>query len=717
MDQNDLLKDVIKRFIGVAVSKAPGGSGLVIRFVLDNLIYPELFDGWLFPKAKADQFQQYEKQVALMVEKQVEATVGLAAFNRVQARLQGLGDAFKDFAQVVDLEERKIRLGYLLTLADATVAEAEAVPDRFLYLLTDMLQVVAVLNIAVLVDQVQMYPDRYEHQLTLNKTAIRYSDLAGRLRDRFLWYRLGQIAEGKGIVEETEIDKRNRPGVGAEKRIRFFAYDDFASWSLDPYGIRTQILFSGDYDSGWVWAMGDSTEYRAARQKAHQGIEIYAQREKQQLYDWWDQHLTGTTAQFMQFVDWPGEKGERKARDRMLVQAYPLQHSAGISEKLPLLERIDLFLGQQMDQFALSGPRYVQTYRLPGAVKFGEQGNMFHRADSYDTAVAAIYLTLRGDLRRATDLADGLCAAIEHDPLGGGRIMAATKATGVIDGDNRFATSMFHPDGATRDIGNMCWAGIALTRLYAKTRNSRYLYNSLLIGDWILRHCNVEDAWQGYSGGEDQWGNKRLWRSVEHNVDAYALFLNLHALSGEQAWQDAANRAKTLVMACRTPDGYYVTGTGTDQTLNPAVVPTDTQSWTALAGIDPGSNARSLQYMLDQTSTDSAGYVGFKFAVAGSGVQNEITAGAAMALYLEGGPLRDRAAVYYDSLARQQAGAANGDGLGLVATPGQEADTGEGLGWKYFNWLHVASSAWTGLAFLARDNPDANPYRTVQMPA
>jgi hypothetical protein len=98
MDQNDLLKDVIKRFIGVAVSKAPGGSGLVIRFVLDNLIYPELFDGWLFPKAKADQFQQYEKQVALMVEKQVEATVGLAAFNRVQARLQGLGDAFKDFA-------------------------------------------------------------------------------------------------------------------------------------------------------------------------------------------------------------------------------------------------------------------------------------------------------------------------------------------------------------------------------------------------------------------------------------------------------------------------------------------------------------------------------------------------------------------------------------------------------------------------------------------
>lgn len=717
MDKNTLLEDVIKRFIGVAVSKAPPGSDLVIRFVLDNVIYPELFDGWLFPKAKVDQFQQYEKQVSLLVERQVEAAVGLEAFSRVHARLKGLGDAFKGFARVVDLEERKIRIAYLLTLADATVAEAEAVPDRFLYLLTDMLKIVAVLHIAVLVDQVKRYPGRYEHQLALNKTAIRYSDVAGRLRDRYLWFRLGQIAEGKGVVEEKEIERRQRPGVGAEKRIRFSAYDDLASWYLDPYGLRTQILFSGDYDSGWVWAMGDSEPYRDARQKAHQGIEEYAAREKQQVYDWWDEHLTATTRQFMQFVDWPGEDGTRQARDRMIVQAYPVQPSNGASEQLPLLERIDLFLGQQMDQFALSGPRYVQTYRLPGAVKFGEQGNMFHRADSYDTAVAAIYLTLRGDLRRARDLADGLCAAIEHDPLGGGRLMAATMATGVIDGDDRFATSMFHPDGATRDIGNMCWAGIALTRLYARTGNPRYLYNTLLIGDWIVRHCTVDDPWQGYSGGEDEWGNKRLWRSVEHNVDAYALFLNLHALTGEPAWQDAAHRAKTLVMACRTPEGCYVTGTGTDQTLNREVVPTDTQSWTALAGIDPGSNARSLQYMLDRTSTASAGYEGFKFAVAGSGVQNEVTAGAAMALYLEDGPFRDRAAVYYDSLARQQAGAANGDGLGLVATPGQEADTGEGLGWKYFNWLHVASSAWTGLAFLARDNPEANPYRTVRREA
>src|SRR5262249_12584135 len=151
---------------------------------------------------------------------------------------------------------------------------------------------------------------------------------------------------------------------------------------------------------------------------------------------------------------------------------------------------------------------------------------------------------------------------------------------------------VFYPDGATRDIGNMCWAGIALTRLYARTRHSRYLYIAQVIGTWINSNCAVGDPWQGFSGGEDAGGPKRLWRSVEHNVDAYALYRNLHALTQNAAWQDAADRARALVLACRLPAGYYVTGTGIGQTLNSGVVPTDTQSWTALAGLNPDGNAQ-----------------------------------------------------------------------------------------------------------------------------
>ena len=450
------------------------------------------------------------------------------------------------------------------------------------------------------------------------------------------------------------------------------------------------------------------------QQRAQRLVADYGEKAKQEVYDWWDEHLTRTTADFMQFVDWPGQNGERKPKDRMAVQAYPLQRVATVTDATPQLDRIDLYLGQQMDQFSISGPRYTQTYRLPGVVKFGEKGNMFYRADTYDTSVAAIYFTLRDQLQRATDLADALCAAMEHDPRGGGRIVAATKATAVIDSDDNYATSVFFPDGGTRDIGNMCWAGLALTRLYAKTRHFRYLYSAQVIGNWIRANCTVNDAWQGFSGGEDAWGAKRLWRSVEHNVDAYAFFRNLHALTQDAGWLDAANRARTLVMACRQPAGFYVTGTGNDQTLNAGVVPTDTQSWTALANVSPESNAASLQYMLDNCSTTSGGFAGFKFAVNGTGVQNEVTAGAVMALHLQGATFRDRAGAYFDSLTNQQKSAPNTDGLGVVATPVPEADTGPGLGWKYFNWLHVASTAWTGLALLARDNAYANPYALVQ---
>ena len=49
-------------------------------------------------------------------------------------------------------------------------------------------------------------------------------------------------------------------------------------------------------------------------------------------------------------------------------------------------------------------------------------------------------------------------------------------------------------------------------------------------------------------------------------------------------------------------------------------------------------------------------------------------------------------------------------GYDLVATPAEVADTGASLGWKYFNYLHVASTAWTGLALLGKELEEANPY-------
>ncbi len=683
-----------------------------MRFILDNLVFPTVIGQWLFPSKPVDLWATFKDKVEKLIEYKVEYAVGEATFKRVASELKGLATAFADYANVSGTEERETRLAALVTQCDVVVAGIESVPPRYLPLVTDTLLVIAVAHLAALLDAVQRHPERYENQIALNETAVRYSDFAAAQRDRFLWYRLAQIAEGVGLVYATE--ERQSSLQGDQKRVTFFAYDDFIGWQNGAGAVR--FICTPMFQTGWLSVDGMSQEYYDTQQKAQDAIGAYAETAKQEVYTWWNDHLCTHTQAFMQLVDWAGRNANRQPRDRLLVRAYPRVQS--VADGATLLQRVDLFLAQQMDQFVAGGPRYVQTYRIPGDQRFGGTGTMMLRADTYDTSVAAIYFLARGDLRRAGDLVDGLCSAVEHDPIGGGRLVAATRADGLIDPSECYSTSVFGYDGATRDVGNACWAGLAMTRMYAKTGNYRYLHDAMVIGRWIVGSCAVDDPWQGFSGGEDAWAVKRLWRSVEHNVDAFALFNNLFALTGDAAWQDAASRARALVLACRATDGFYFTGTGETQVLNTGVIPADTQTWTSLAGVDPAGNAAALQYLLNHfVETTTEGFKGVRFALAGSGVQNEVTAGAAMALLLQGGAYADMGGALLASLTKQQKAATGADGLGIVATPGAEADTGPGLGWKYYNWPHVASTAWTGLAALVVDDPSVNPYATVTQPA
>lgn len=683
-----------------------------LRFILDNFVFPTVISQWLFPSKPVDLWATFKDKVEKLIEYKVEYAVGEATFKRVASELKGLATAFADYANVSGTEEREMRLAALVTQCDVVVAGIESVPPRYLPLVADTLLVIAVAHLAALLDAVQRHPEHYENQIALNETAIRYSDFAAAQRDRFLWYRLAQIAEGVGLVYATE--ERQTTFEGEQKRVTFFAYDDFIGWQNGAGTVR--FICTPMFQTGWLPTEGMTQEYYDTQKKAQDAIGTYAETAKQEVYTWWNDHLCTHTQAFMKLVDWDGRNANRQPRDRLLVRAYPRVQS--VADGATLLQRVDLFLAQQMDQFVASGPRYAQTYRIPGDQRFGGTGTMLLRADTYDTSVAAIYFLARGDLRRAADLVDGLCSAVEHDPIGGGRIVAATRADGLIDPSECYSTSIFGYDGATRDVGNACWAGLAMTRMYAKTGNYRYLHNAMVIGRWIVGSCTVDDPWQGFSGGEDAWAVKRLWRSVEHNVDAFALFNNLFALTGDAAWKDAASRARTLVLACRATDGFYFTGTGETQVLNTGVIPADTQTWTSLAGVDPAGNATALNYLLAHfTETSPDGFKGVRFALAGSGVQNEVTAGAAMALILQGGAYADVGGGLLASLTNQQKSAPGADGLGIVATPSAEADTGPGLGWKYYNWPHVASTAWTGLATLAVDDPSANPYSSLQPPA
>jgi hypothetical protein len=717
---------ILQQIIHAAADKAPVGGGL-ITYVVDTVFFPEPEDNL---------WRQMEGKVAALVEERLDQVVASLAANsatNLLVRLRSLGTQLRQFRYLTDREERKIRLALLVSQIESAVAECAALPNAHLLAAAEVLRPLSLAHVALLFDQKLLEPHRYEHQAALNHTAIMYSDLAGQLYERARWWRLSLVAEGRGAIVFTDLFVDD---VRRTKRVQMVFYDRFARnrWQPGERGMAIETRTTGT-----VHMDRRSEEFEDKKQEIEGLLARYGETVAREYEGLWNEKLLHYTQSFMKLVDWAGlereKKGELAAERR--VRTFPIVSAGHRSRAAGVLERLDLFLEQQMDQFTVSGPRYAQTYRLPAAELEGEHAVMHYRADTYDTAVACIYFQERGAMDRARDLGDALVVALNHDALGGGRIVAATRADELLDRGLGNTTSIFVHDGGRRDVGNMSWAGLALTRLYHRTRQYRYLHAAETIGHWIVAHCAVKDEWGGFSGGQDHWGTKYAWRAVEHNVDAFSFFANLHHLTGEQHWADASASARTLVLACRVTEKhgvvYYVTGTKSppagaeldalvrsgrlepDETpppeLNDTVVPTDTQSWTALAGIDPGPNeGYSLLYMMHHMHTESGGFFGFRFARDGKEVQNEATAGAVMALQLSGAGLQHAAGRVYDSLLAQIQRAPNADGYGVVATPAAEADTGPGLGWKYFNFLHVASSAWTGLALLARDDPGANPY-------
>jgi hypothetical protein len=704
-------EDVLHKLVNLGVDQLPFGGGFV-NYLVDTVI---------FPSPQVDLWKEVEGKVEKLVADRIDNMVMTAAANSATilfARLRAFGNQLRQIGYVTDPQDRKQRFAAMLGVLDSALAECSALPGAYCLTAADVLRPLSLAHIAILLELKAMEPHRYEHQSALNQTAILYSDLAGKLFERSMAWRRAMVGRGEGFL---------------------YIWDSNATTTYP----RTHTVHVQVYDKFWnnVWQRGENgvsiihkqadglrmdsvdNRYEDLLTEARNALTAYDEQIQAEFTALWKKKLLNYTAGpdgktgFMKLVDWDGVNREKegKATTGIRVMTFPAARTPPAEVSGTPVDRLELFLEQQMDQFAASGPRYCQTYRLSAEALKGPNAIMHTRADTYDTSVACIFFQERGRMDRAASLADALVLAIDHDAKGGGRIMAATRADELLDRGRGNTTSEFVHDGGRRDVGNMSWAGLALTRMYHRTKRHRYLHAAETVGRWILQNCAVADDWGGFSGGEDQWGNRYLWRSVEHNVDAFSLFQNLHHLTRQQRWADAQASARRLVMACRVTKNpgmmCYVTGTGTTMVLNAGVIPTDTQSWTSLAGIDPGADPLTLPYMLQNMDATSAGFPGTKFAQHGSEIQNEATAGAAMALLLRPDePSRTAGSRYLDSLVKQMTDAKNADGYGVVATPAAEAKTGPGLGWSYFNFLHVASSAWTGLALLARENPGANPY-------
>jgi hypothetical protein len=256
------------------------------------------------------------------------------------------------------------------------------------------------------------------------------------------------------------------------------------------------------------------------------------------------------------------------------------------------------FQNTMMDAYATGDTiRLIQSY--------SDQNGLESTAFTYDNAVSIHAYLLRGekdDLSRAEVIGNGLIyAQATNFPVADGRFAQAyfvnTEAT---DGSGAFITPAAFPFYFyTSAVGDQAWAGMALSQLYRRTGQQKYLTAAIKVANWIVTNTYSTIGPGGYSFGtninpSNQSVPSTNGKSTEHNIDTYAFFTMLDGLthhgkaSSGQTWARLAQHALSFVIAMyNQPGGYFYTGTLSDQaTINPSPIPEDCQTWSYLALLD-----------------------------------------------------------------------------------------------------------------------------------
>jgi hypothetical protein len=254
------------------------------------------------------------------------------------------------------------------------------------------------------------------------------------------------------------------------------------------------------------------------------------------------------------------------------------------------------FQNMMMDAYATGNTvRLTQSY--------SDQNGLLSTAFTYDNAVSIHAYLIRGqkdDLARAIILGNGLIEAqATNFPFNDGRF-AQAYFVNVANSDGAYITPAAFPFFFyTSAVGDQAWAGMALAQLYRRTGQSKYLAAALKVANWIVNNTFDTAGAGGYRFGTNiNPSNLSVpspnGKSTEHNIDTYAFFTMLDALThhGRAAtgatWSSLAQHALTFVIAMyNSVGGFFWTGTLGDQiTINTSPIPEDCQTWSYLATLN-----------------------------------------------------------------------------------------------------------------------------------
>lgn len=266
--------------------------------------------------------------------------------------------------------------------------------------------------------------------------------------------------------------------------------------------------------------------------------------------------------------------------------------------------------------------------------------------------------------------------------------------------------------------GNVGWVGLALLSLYQASGKPQYLDGARAMANWCLQHTKTNFGFTGGYSGWVQSQESATWKSSEHNIDLYALFIRLFDETGDYSYYNGAANAWDFVYEMwDSTRQCFLTGTIADgYTRNESNIASDVQFWYIQAFNDSNSYYTNCMHWVRDScyvSNDSSPHFslplyGFDFNnLDQDGVWMEGTAQAAVAYYMINEP--DSAEKLIEMLEYVQANGPNGHSTGIVAAPEHHLTTG--FDWEYHYRRHLGATAWFVFAKLG-----VNPYYLFDTP-
>ncbi len=386
-------------------------------------------------------------------------------------------------------------------------------------------------------------------------------------------------------------------------------------------------------------------------------------------------------------------------------------------------------------------PRFAQSYETD-TLASPDDRYIQNAAFSYDNALTAMAFISGGRQAEAKVILDAFVQSVKNDRYRPDRIRNAyvygrpdsfpgwggrTRLPGFYSqADRTYYEDQYQ---AGTNVGNSSFVALALMQYHTRFADLSYLNTARLAMDWVLNEC-ADPSGDGFFAGYDGWPEsgavqRFTYKSIEHNIDAYAAFDGLHKLTGETKYKDAAQSALRFVNSMYDDEkGLFYTGTVSDgSTPNRDNIVLDAQVWSALALGDLFTPyASAVDYAVSHMRTEEGGYGFHEPGTAGSPVSGGTAGpGAASGIipsddgyWLEGTAF---AALTFRRLgmeeeAIQALSAVRAKQLptgGLPAATITALDTGftlfTGAPWVYGDNPHIAPAAWYVMAV-----NDFNPY-------